>query len=143
MIRSAAVFKRIAHVCLTTHNLELSIAFYRRLGCREVFRFTRNGRDSGVYLEIASEHYVEIFEESTRGPVINNGITHFCLETDDIDGVIEHCTREKITFTPKRLGCDHTWQIWLIDPDGNRFEVHQYTAESTQRTGRGPVEADW
>jgi len=137
------VFKRLAHVCLTTSNLETSIAFYCRLGARVVFKFTRHGRDMGVYLEIAPAQYIEIFEERTRGAVINNGITHFCLETDDIDGVAELCTREKIAFTPKKIGCDHTWQIWLTDPDGNRFEVHQYTSASIQSTGGGPVEADW
>ena len=47
-----------------------------------------------------------------------------------------------ITFPEKKLGCDHTWQIWLKDPDGNAFEVHQYTPGSMQFTG-GTVEADW
>jgi hypothetical protein len=42
----------------------------------------------------------------------------------------------------EKLGCDDTWQIWLKDPDGNAFEVHQYTPKSMQFTG-GTVEADW
>jgi hypothetical protein len=47
-----------------------------------------------------------------------------------------------VEFTPKKLGVDNTWQIWLEDPDGNRFEVHQYTPQSTQYSG-GTIEADW
>ena len=38
---------------------------------------------------------------------------------------------------------DNAWQIWLTDPDGNRFEVQQYGAKSMQKTGGGAVEADW
>jgi hypothetical protein len=47
-----------------------------------------------------------------------------------------------VAFTPKKLGVDNTRQIWLEGPDGNKFEVHQYTPTSTQFTG-GTVEADW
>ena len=74
--------------------------------------------------------------------MINNGLKHFCLEADDIDLVMQQLTAQGVDFTPKKLGCDNTWQIWLKDPDGNAFEVHQYTATSAQSMGQ-VVEADW
>jgi catechol 2,3-dioxygenase-like lactoylglutathione lyase family enzyme len=137
------VFKRIAHVCLGARDLERSIAYYRNLGFEELFRFTRKGRQFGVYLKIADGNFIEIFEDPAMGPVVNNGILHFCLETDDLDALMAALAERNVSFTPKKLGVDDTWQIWLEDPDGNRFEVHQYTPASRQLVPGGSVEADW
>lgn len=102
----------------------------------------RKGSLFGAYLEIAPGSYIEIFETGQTSPSSNAGIAHFCLETDDIDAFSHRCVKNGIAVTPKKLGCDRTWQVWLKDPDGNDFEVHQYTANSLQITG-GSVEADW
>lgn len=137
-----AMFKRIAHVCLNVSNLERSLAFYRLVGLQPVFRFTRKGAPFGVYLQLAESSFVEIFEDPTLTAPVNTGLLHFCLETEDLDGLMARLRDRGVAFTDKKLGCDATWQIWLTDPDGNRFEVHQYTPKSLQFHG-GTVEADW
>lgn len=136
------MFKGIAHVCLNVRDLKRSIAYYEKLGFKIRFDFTRKGRDFGVYMEVAPGQFVEMFEEPNLGTIVNNGLVHFCLEAEDIDAVMSQLTQAGVAFTPKKLGCDNTWQIWLEDPDGNKFEVHQYTKDSTQFTG-GTIEADW
>jgi catechol 2,3-dioxygenase-like lactoylglutathione lyase family enzyme len=137
------MFTRIAHVCLNTRDLTRSVAYYEKLGFQTLFRFTRRGAEFGVYMKLSEGNFIEIFEDPAMGPVVNNGLAHFCLETADIDAVIARLTERGIPCTPKKLGVDNTWQIWLEDPDGNRFEVHQYTPASTQLGGGGSVEADW
>src|ERR1700758_5611988 len=67
------LFKRLAHVCLNVTDLQRSLAYYKKLGFKEGFQFTRKGRDFGRYLEITDKVYIEIFEEPGRGPVVNNG----------------------------------------------------------------------
>ncbi len=136
------MFKRIAHVCLNVQNLERSLAFYTRLGLTPVFRFTRKGKLFGVYLKLAEASFIEIFEAPELVKPVNTGLLHFCLETQDLDGLIADLRHRGIAFKEKKLGCDGTWQIWLADPDGNAFEVHQYTPKSMQFAG-GTVEADW
>ena len=135
-------FKRIAHVCLHVTDLPRSLAYYGSLGFTEVFHFTRKGRDFGRYLQVADQCFLELFEEPGRGPVVNNGIVHFCLETDDLQALMAFLDKQGVAYTPPKLGGDHTWQIWLEDPDGNKFEVHAYTDRSMQRHG-GTMEADW
>ena len=137
------MFTRIAHVCLTAKDLHASIAYYAKLGCTIRFKFTRQGADYGVYLQMAPGSFIEIFEDKNRGPVVVGGIAHFCLETASLDSLMEKLTAAGVPFTPDKLGCDHTRQIWLADPDGNQFEVHQYTDKSMQLRGGGVVEADW
>ena len=136
------MFKRIAHVCLNVQNLERSLDFYQRLGLEPVFRFTREGRLFGVYLKLAEASFIEVFEDPTLATPRNTGLAHFCLETADLDTLVTRLRARGIVCSEKKLGCDDTWQIWLEDPDGNAFEVHQYTPKSMQFAG-GTVEADW
>lgn len=136
------MFKRIAHVCLNVRDLARSVDYYSTLGFSPVFRFTREGALFGAYLKISEGNYIEMFEDKNLTDPQNTGIAHFCLETEDIDGVIEKLRAKGVSFTPKKKGCDNTYQIWLTDPDGNQFEVHQYTDKSSQLTGED-VEADW
>jgi lactoylglutathione lyase/glyoxylase I family protein len=136
------MFKRIAHVCLNVRSLQQSLDYYTRLGFEPVFRFTRKGAPFGVYLKVAEGNFVELFEQPTLERPVNTGILHFCLETEDLDRLMVDLRARGIAFSEKKLGCDDTWQIWLEDPDGNAFEVHQYTPRSMQFVG-GTVEADW
>ncbi len=136
------MFKRIAHLCLNVKDLQRSLDFYTRLGFEPVFRFTKQGKPFGVYLKLAEASFIEIFEQPDLEAPVNTGLIHFCLECPDLHRVMTELRGRGIDFTERKLGCDHTWQIWLQDPDGNRFEVHQYTPQSMQFAG-GSVEADW
>ncbi len=132
----------LAHVCLNVKNLARSLEYYEKLGFKPVFKFTRQGKHYGHYLEIGPDQYIEMFENPDLEVPVNTGIVHFCLESDNIDTLIKELDSKGIAHTEKKLGCDNTYQIWLTDPDGNAFEVHQYTEKSMQKTG-GEVEADW
>ena len=137
------VFNRIAHVCLNVKDLDASIDFYTKLGFTKCFAFTKNGGLFGAYLEFGGGNFIELFKDTHRGAGAARGrLAHFCLETPDINATIESLSSRGIEHTPKKLGSDHTYQIWLKDPDGNDFEIHQYTRESSQITGKD-VEADW
>lgn len=136
------MFSRIAHMCLNVKDLQRSLDYYTRLGFESCFRFTRSGQPFGAYLRLTDHQFIEIFENPAMEAPINTGIAHFCLESENIDVTIEQLQKRDIAFTPKKMGCDHTYQIWLEDPDGNRFEIHQYTPQSLQYCG-GTVEADW
>ena len=136
------MFKRIAHICLNVENLDRSINFYSKLGFKTVFKFTRGGKFFGAYLKISENNFIEIFENPAAEKTNSSGIAHFCLEADDIDLIISSLEKSGISHTDKKLGCDGTYQIWMKDPDGYDFEVHQYTENSSQFTAKN-VEADW
>jgi len=138
------VFDKIAHVSLSVKNLQASIDFYTKLGFTKRFVFNKNGRLFGVYLEFGRGNFIEIFEDTRpkRSGASKRTVGHFCLETPNIDTAIESLSSRGIEHTPKKSGADSTYQIWLKDPDGNEFEIHQYTPESSQLTGKD-VEADW
>jgi len=132
----------LAHICLNVKNLERSMEYYQKLGFKPKFKFTRQGKDYGHYLEVCDNHYIELFENPDMDAPVNTGIMHFCLESNNIDDMVKELDSQGIFHTDKKMGVDNTWQIWLADPDGNAFEIHQYTDQSMQRTG-GIAEADW
>jgi lactoylglutathione lyase/glyoxylase I family protein len=135
------VFDKIAHVCLTVKDLGRSIEYYTKLGFKKRFMFNKGGNIFGVYFEFGKGNFIELFED-TVNEFSRGRIAHFCLETQDIDAVAKSLSRRGIEYAPKKLGCDSTYQIWLRDPDGNEFEVHQYTPGSSQIIGKD-VDADW
>lgn len=153
-------FNSIMHVSFYAEDMERTRHFYEDiLGCKPkmIVRYKeyRNRPDSGyyakaltnpediaiVYFEIAPGQFVEFFPpEDSLGPhdvpFTHLGYSHFALLVDDI-----HETREElvkagvaIDIEPK-IGNSHTWQMWIHDPDGNRFEIMQYTDASYQITG--------
>ena len=129
---------RLAHICLQVKDMNRTVAFYRDgLGFPVTFTFEKQGQFKGAYFALGGRSFIEVFE--VEQPV---GITHFCLETDDIDAFIAAAAAKGIACTPKQLGGDHTWQTWLRDPDGHAFEVHQYTGRSMQFKG-GVCEITW
>lgn len=89
-----------------------------------------------VYLTIAPGQFLELFYAPPGAEPITElarrvGFQHFCLEVPDIDIAHAHLVAKGIApeATP-RVGPDNAKQFWIVDPDGNRVEIMQYTSES-------------
>src|ERR1700761_6164709 len=109
---------KLAHVCLGSPDLAKSENFYRHiLGLRRVFEFLKDGQLAGFYFAAGDGTYIEIFKDNPA-TVANSPLKHFCLETDNIDEVIQRLHAAGFKPTPKKLGCDQTWQSWVDSPEG-------------------------
>ncbi len=91
------------------------------------------------YLEVAPHQYIELFyvygrekkEERNLQPYY--GYQHICLEASNIHDAWDAVIANGLTpDTPISLGTDGSWQFWLVDPDGNRLEMMEYTDGSKQ-----------
>ena len=129
----------IAHACFTVSNLERSIQFYRDgLGLAPAFDFTdENGRRYGLYLHAGGRNFIELFERPLVARAEGGSFRHVCLEVDDIQATVGALRERGIEVSDPKLGTDRAWQAWITDPDGNRFELHQYTPESKQAPALG------
>ena len=136
------MIKALAHVCIFSRDLERTRKFYcDGLGLSIKFKFIRQGELFGFYLRISDSQFIEVFhrDETPQGvPQIG----HICLETDDLEAMRKKLTEAGIETTEPKLGSDHSWQMWLRDPDGTAIEFHQYTPQSTQYTGED-CEVTW
>ena len=124
----------IAHTCFTVSNLEQSIQFYRDgLGLTPAFDFVdENGRRFGLYLHAGERNFVELFEGTLGERADGQSFRHICLEVDDIQATVSALRARGVEVSDPKLGKDQSWQAWITDPDGNRFELHQYTPQSWQ-----------
>ena len=134
------LIKQIAHVCLGATDLTKSEHFYcTALGLKKRFRFIRDGKEFGFYLNLGGNTFIEIFQQQALETAESHPIKHFCLQVDDIDKLITALRANGYEVSDKKLGADHSWQCWTSDPHGVRIELHQYTVDSTQKTGRDCV----
>lgn len=134
--------KTIAHICLNAKDIKKSMSFYHTLGLKTKFLFqNKAGELKGCYLEVAPGNYVEIFPKADI-PADPGALIHFCLEVDNIDELRKKLTASGISVTEKKMGCDHSYQCWVKDPDGNSIEFHEYTPQSCQHTGANCL-IDW
>jgi len=93
------------------------------------------------YLEVAPHEYIELFhtmgQEKKEDRDLSDayGYQHFCIEVEDIykawDAVVANGLTPDSEISAHD-GLDGTLTFWLVDPDGNRFEIQQYTEKSLQ-----------
>jgi catechol 2,3-dioxygenase-like lactoylglutathione lyase family enzyme len=135
------MIKRLAHICIHTNDLERTEAFYcKGLGMTRHFKFHRNEALFGFYLKAGNDSFIEVFKGE---PVSGEGqIKHVALEVDNIESVLADVAQAGFPVGEKKMGADLSWQAWLEDPNGVKIELHEYTAESSQLTGRDCV-VDW
>lgn len=134
------MIKRLAHVCIHTKDLDKTLRFYTDvLGLEKAFDFERKGAHFGYYIKLDDRSFIEVFE-GEPGEVGN--INHLAIEVEDMDGLIARLKGHGVEVGQKKLGADHSWQVWITDPNGVRIEFHEYTPESMQLIG-GTCVVDW
>lgn len=137
------LIKQVAHICIGATDLEAAENFYcNLLGMERGFDFLKDGELIGFYAKAGENTFIEIFIEGATPNFERPIIRHLCLEVDDIDGVIAELRSKDVDVTDKKMGGDQSLQAWLTDPSGVSIELMQYTAESSQLTGK-PCIVDW
>ncbi len=137
------MIKALAHLCLETTDLEKTDWFYCTvLGLTRQFDFIKEGNLFGYYIKINEGNFIEVFERTAAAEQPRPLITHFCLEVDDINELEAQLNKHGVENWGKKLGADHSWQLWTKDPNGVAIEFHQYTADSCQFTGAECL-VDW
>jgi catechol 2,3-dioxygenase-like lactoylglutathione lyase family enzyme len=135
--------KSVAHVCVKSTDLDATAAFYcGPLGMTRHFDFMRQGKLIGFYMKATNETFVEVFLADEVEAVEKRVLNHFCLETEDLKGLHEKLVAAGYTPGKITLGCDHTSQFWMKDPNGMDLEFQEYTDKSAQRVPH-TVEVNW
>lgn len=94
-----------------------------------------------VYIEIAPGQFIELFPKKEGQEEHDSwnqrvGYTHYALLVDDIYQTRKEMTDKGIVLdTPISIGHSGTYKMWAHDPDGNKFEIMQYTDKSYQLVG--------
>ena len=139
-MRSMPLIKQLAHACIDAADLKKTEHFYcTALGLTKKYRYIRNGKELGFYLDSGGNTFIEVFEQPILESNTQHPLKHFCLQVENIDEVVTTLRSYGFQVSDKRAGLDRTWQCLTCDPNGINIELHQYTAESSQLTGRDCV----
>ena len=107
------MIKALGHICILSNDLKRSRDFYCGvLGLKRHFDFLKDGELFGFYLQVAPGQFVEVFKAGPAAEFRGQRIHHFCLEVDDIDALRDTLIKHGVAVTPKKLGCDQSWQCW-------------------------------
>ena len=127
------MIKQLAHICIHATDLEKTAWFYTDvLGLEKAFEFQRNGETFGFYLAVGNDTFIEVF---TGDSAEIGNIKHVAIQVEDMGSLIARIRQHGITMSEKKRGADHSWQVWVTDPNGVRIEFHEYTSESCQVVG--------
>jgi lactoylglutathione lyase len=133
------VFKHLGHIALRVKDLDASLAFYGKLGFREMTRLLdEKGTPWIVYLRINDDQYLELFPKGVEGPPAGAdavGIFHICLTVEDIDATVAELDKVGIALSRPRskgIGIDGNRGMWIEDPDGTQIEVMEMAPNCIQ-----------
>lgn len=141
------MIRGIHHTAISTADLERSLAFYRDLlGFAQVMDFrwpegTENmnrtqalEESSGrVVMLRAGNCMIELFEYATpdarpvdpRRPLCDHGLTHFCLDVDDIEIEYARLSAGGMEFHCPPVDYGTVKTTYGRDPDGNCIELQE------------------
>lgn len=95
-----------------------------------------------TYIEMASNQFIELFyspsDLKAPGDLSENfGYQHLAIQVENLEDTWQHVKEAGIIADSQiTMGPDFTKQFWIHDPEGNRIEFMEYTANSFQLTGK-------
>jgi catechol 2,3-dioxygenase-like lactoylglutathione lyase family enzyme len=146
---------RFHHAAISTPDLDRIKAFYMDVvGCEEAWDFgwqsgsaeadamtgLKDSAARAVMLKLG-DSFLEIFEFSsptprtaeTARPVCDHGITHICLQVEDLHAEYARMKSAGMIFHSAPLTQDSGYVIYGRDPDGNVVELIEFTEVSATR----------
>lgn len=140
---------RLHHAAISTPDLDRAVRFYTELlGFEEAWSFAWDsgstdadaltglqGSAARAAMLKLGESFLEIFEFSSptpapgapQRPVCDHGITHVCLQVQDLHSEYERLAAAGMQFHSRPLTQESGYVIYGRDPDGNVVELLEFT----------------
>lgn len=127
------------HIAIRARDVETMVRFYTEsLGLAEMARLFSDAGDLRlVYIRLTDTQCLEIFPGATDTMAISPqsaGVFHIGLAVENMDEAVADLATRGVMTTPITLGkSDGNRHAWVVDPEGNRFEMMEMSATGLQR----------
>ena len=130
---------RLGHVCLATPRLEEMIAFYcEHLDCRVAHEFKNERGDRyGAFLAVGDGTFLELFNADPRASsgeyrADSGRFRHLAFQVESVAAIAARFAHARPAPEVTRGRTDRALQCWVLDPDGNQIEFHEYDEQCVQ-----------
>lgn len=122
----------VNHIGISTNNYDEALAFYKdTLGAKEAFTVRNpDGTVRLTYLQLSRDTFVELLPAGANQPT---GVTHFGIETDDVDASVVNLRERGITVADPTAGVSKARVARIVDRDGVQVEIMEIGPDSLQR----------
>jgi len=122
----------VNHIGINTRHYDDALAFYvETLGAKETFTIRNpDGTVRLTYLQLSRDTFVELLPVGADQP---SGVTHFGIETEDVDASVANLRGRKLTVADPTAGVSKARVARIADPDGVQVEIMEIGPESAQR----------
>jgi catechol 2,3-dioxygenase-like lactoylglutathione lyase family enzyme len=124
---------RLNHVGMYVKNFDESMNFYTKtMGFRETYLFKdEEGKPAMAFLQISRDTFLELMPADADHPV---GFSHAGIGVDDVKATIEALRQKGVKVEDPHVGLRmKALATDVIDPDGLRLEIIEFTPDSLQR----------
>ena len=120
------------HVGISTRHYDDALAFYKgTLGAKDAFTIRNpDGTVRLMYLQLSRDTFVELLPVGADQPA---GVTHFGIETDDVETSVANLRAHGLNVADPTVGVSKSRVGRATDPDGVQVEIMQMGADSMQR----------
>ncbi len=127
--------EKVGHVMLRVRNLERALAFYERIGLREVARGDF-GDGMTAFLSTGAAHHDLALTEAAEVRKGRSALHHVGFKLDGSLEQLSSAKRELAALgTPALMALDHrvSQGLYVADPDGNLIELYVDAREALWR----------
>jgi catechol 2,3-dioxygenase-like lactoylglutathione lyase family enzyme len=101
------------------------------LGFKEAFTFKdKDGNVTTSYIQMNKENFLEIARATPERPA---GLNHVGIWVDDIKATVASLRRRGVKVDDPRAGNSKAPLTNVVDPNGVRLELLEYTPDSLQK----------
>ena len=123
---------RMNHVGIWAKDFDTTVNFYTKtLGFKEAFTFKdKDGNVTTSYIQMNKENFLEVARATPERPA---GLNHVGIWVDNLGATVAALRKRGITVEDPRTGNSKAPLTNFTDPNGIRFELLEYPADSSQK----------
>ncbi len=126
----------IAHVAIRVQDLQISRAFYKKLGYEEAFALNnKGGAPTEAFFKVNNRQFIELYPPHKAGEPI--GFLHVCFESKDLNALHDAYVARGLSPTAVRKAGAGNLLFTMRGPENQNIEYTEYMPGSKHTLDRG------
>ena len=125
----------IAHVAFRVANLEVSRAFYNKLGFEQFYEVKQGDITNQAFLKVNDHQFIELYPRTEPSQPL--GLMHVCYESTNLEALHAELVKRGLPISDVRKAGAGNLLMTMKGPEGETIEYTQYLPGSRHFEDRG------